>query len=158
MGDELVDGGGTVDHVAAHHAKARGRPVDTIWRQNPRDQGLIGVGDAIAWFSARGWHVAVPLIDNQPYDLVVDDGRGLQRVQVKTTTTTSRHGVYIVALCTSGGNQSYSTRSPFDASACDLLYVLTDARERYLIPTSVISARNSLNLGARLRSYRLPTI
>lgn len=141
--------GGTQDVTVAVH------PNRTIRRRNPRDQGVIGVGDAVAWFTARGYHVSVPLIDNQPYDLVVDDGRALHRVQVKTTTTTSRYGIYVVALCTSGGNQSFSTRTPFDPEACDLLYVLTDARDRYLIPTEAIVGRNTLNLGERMDRYRL---
>jgi hypothetical protein len=143
------------DTVAAHEAKGQRRPSDTIWRRNPRDQGLIGLTDALAWFGAQGWDVCVPLIDNQPYDLVVDDGTGLKKVQVKTTTQCSPNGAYRVMLCTNGGNQSFHTKTYFDPSACDLLYVLTDSWSRYLVPTGVITARTSLTLGARMTPYLL---
>lgn len=141
--------------VVAHEAKGRRRPPDTIWRPNPRDQGLIGLTDALAWFGAQGWDVCVPLIDNQPYDLVVDDGAGLKKVQVKTTTYQRTRGIYCVTLCTNGGNQSFRTRKMFEPTSCDLLYVLTDARTRYLIPTSTITAKTSLSLGSRMEAYRV---
>jgi hypothetical protein len=142
------------DTVAAHLAKAGRRPADTIWRANPREQGLIGFTDAVAWFGGRGWSVSVPLIDSQPYDLVVDDGTQLHRVQVKTTTCRSPYGTFIVSLATRGGNQSFHTSKDFDPAASDLLYVLTDDRERYVIPTSTIRSRTSLHLGPKLARFR----
>jgi hypothetical protein len=142
------------DTVAAHHAKAGRRPADTIWRANPREQGLIGVTDAIAYFGRIGWSVSMPLIDSQPYDLVVDDGDRLHRVQVKTTTFRNARGTFVVQICTNGGNQSFHTAKLFDPTACELLYVLTDDRQRYVIPTSVITARRSLTLGRKVEAYR----
>ena len=37
----------------------------TIRRTNPRIQGEIGLGHAIAWFSANGYNVCIPLCDNR---------------------------------------------------------------------------------------------
>jgi hypothetical protein len=142
-------------NVAAHLAKGHHRDADTLWRRNPREQGLLGVTDAIGWFGRQGWSVSVPPIDSQPCDLVVDDGTRLQRVQVKTTTYRSRYGVYVVSLATRGGNQSFHTSKDFDPSTCDLLYVLTDDRDRYPIQASTIRARTTLNLGARFDEHRL---
>jgi hypothetical protein len=144
-----------VDTVTAHVGKGTRRPNDTIWRANPREQGLIGLTDAVGWFGARGWSVSLPLIDSQSYDLIVDDGSELRRVQVKTTTALSRSGSYYVTICTNGGNQSYHTRKPFDAGSCDLLYVLTDGGSRYLIPSTEITARTALTLGRRMERYRV---
>ena len=141
--------------VAAHHAKAAVRPPDTIWRANPREQGLLGLTDAVRWFGLHGWSISMPLIDSQPYDLVVDDGAHLHRVQVKTTTHRSPYGVFVVRIETRGGNQSFHTAKPFDATACDLLYVLTDDRSRYLIPTSAFTSTATLNLGERMAGHRL---
>jgi hypothetical protein len=149
--------GGGDAHRAAHLAKGDRRPANTIWRHNPREQGLIGLTDAIAWFGSHGWSVCLPLIDSQPYDLVVDSGAGagLQRVQVKTTTCRNRSGRYVVQLVTSGGNQSFHTKKAFEPRSSDLLYVLTDDGERYLIPTAAISARSGLTLGAKVAAYRI---
>lgn len=143
------------DHKAAHLAKGERRAADTLWRANPREQGLLGLTDAIAFFGARGWSVSLPLIDSQPYDLVVDDGERLHRVQVKTTTYRRRTGRFVVALATSGGNQSFHTKKRFESSSCDLLYVLTDERSRYVIPTHAITAASELTLGAKVARYRV---
>jgi hypothetical protein len=140
--------------VAAHHAKGRARPADTIWRVNPREQGLIGLTDAMHWFASHGYAIALPLIDAQPYDLIVESGTGLERVQVKTTTYRSPRGIFTVSLCTTGGNQSFTTTRLFDPTTSELLYVLTDAGDRYVIPTRTIAARRTLNLGREVERYR----
>jgi hypothetical protein len=143
------------DHHAAHLAKAQRREADTLWRPNPREQGLIGLTDAIHWFGSRGWSVSLPLIDSQAYDLVVDDGGSLHRVQVKTTTRRSSAGGFLVQVCTRGGNRSFSTTKSFDPTSCDLLYVLTDDRDRYLIPSSEVRARHTVTLGQRFAPFLL---
>jgi hypothetical protein len=148
--------GSTSDTVAAHHAKGATRGADTIWRPNPREQGLLGLTDAIQWFGQRGWSISMPLIDSQPYDLVADDGERLYRVQVKTTTRRTRYGIFVVQLCTRGGNQSFHTSKTFDPLSCDLLFALTDDRDRYLVPASMITSRTTLSLGDRMAAYRLP--
>ncbi len=135
--------------------RATGALADTIWRANPREQGLLGLTDAIGWFGRQGWSVSLPLIDSQPYDLIVDDGTRLQRVQVKTTTYRSRYGVFVVSLATRGGNQSFHTSKDFDPASCELLFVLTDDEQRYLIPTSKLRGRTTTNLGEHYEAYRL---
>ncbi len=141
--------------VQRHLAKGEQRHGATIWRANPREQGLLGLTDAIHWFGEHSYSISLPLIDAQPYDLIVDDGDGLQRVQVKTTTYRSPYGIYTVSLATRGGNRSFHTSKPFDPGATELLYVLTDSDERYLIPTHRVRARGALNLGKRMAPYRV---
>jgi hypothetical protein len=129
----------------------------TIRRANPRIQGEIGLAAAIGWFAANGYRVAIPLADNQAWDLVVEDGGGsLQKVQVKTTTARSAGGVFIVSLRTNGGNQSFHTTKYFDRSASDLLFVLTDDGDVYLIPTAELAVRTSLSLCETYARYRQP--
>ena len=132
------------------------RPTD-IRRANPRHQGEIGLSDAIGWFGRRGMTVSVPLADNQPYDLVVDVDGALARVQVKTATSRSAYERFVVKLETAGGNQSFHTRKGFDAERSDLLYVLTDAGDRYVIPSATITATTSIGLGRKWRSFRCPS-
>lgn len=47
-------------------------------------RGSASEAIAMAVFLARGWAVSVPWGDNERYDLVIDRGNGLERVQVKT--------------------------------------------------------------------------
>ncbi len=147
-------GGGIPGTVERHLAKGACRDDATIWRANPREQGLLGLTDAIHWFGVNGYSISLPLIDAQPYDLIVDDGERLQRVQVKTTTYRSPYGIYVVSLATRGGNQSFHTSKPFDPGSAELLYVLTDGDERYIIPTDRIRGRGTVNLGTRMAPFR----
>ncbi len=134
---------------------------DTIRRRNPRRQGDIGVAAAIAHFLGSGYRVAVPLGESQPWDLIVErdePGAHPERVQVKTTTFRSPHGVYVVQICTNGGNQSWNGLvRRFDPEAVEWLFVLTDDLDRYLVPSSAITSTITLNLGRRMEPYRLGT-
>jgi hypothetical protein len=128
----------------------------TIRRSNPRLQGLIGLGATIDWFTRQGYFVAIPLNDSQPWDLVVEDEAGvLSRVQVKTTTRRARSGKFVVMLETAGGNQSFSTRKPFNNTASELLFVLTDHGATYLIPCREITSTRGLTLSGRYEQYRV---
>jgi len=129
--------------------------MTTIRRRNPRRQGEIGLGAAIAWFSANGWLVSIPLCDNQPYDLVVDDGERLAKVQVKTTTRRAPGGNFMVQLETAGGNQSFSTRKAFDNTAVDLVFILTDERTQYLIPSAAIKPRRAITMCPKYEHFRV---
>lgn len=57
--------------------------------QNSRQQGAIGIGRAIAYYSAQGYAVFVPVSDISRFDLVVDTGSRLLRVEVKTSRQAS---------------------------------------------------------------------
>ena len=127
----------------------------SIRRSNPRLQGLIGLGAAIDWFTRNGYFVAIPLNDSQPWDLVVEDPAGVvSRVQVKTTTRRGRSGRFVVMLETAGGNQSFSTRKAFDNRRSELLFVLTDDGDRYVIPCAAVKPTHGLTLNESLERYR----
>jgi hypothetical protein len=124
-------------------------------KKNSRKQGDVGLGDSIAYFTAMGWTVCVPLTDNQEYDLVVDNGDGIKTVQVKTTYCKTRYGVYKVNLRVFGGNQSRQSITLFDSSKVDYVYALTEDGDRYLIPSEKITNVNSLNLGKDMQQFKV---
>ncbi|MBV8984424.1 MAG: hypothetical protein JO248_08315 [Acidimicrobiia bacterium] len=49
-------------------------------------KGDIATAKAIHTFTAMGFDVSVPFTESAAYDLVVDDGEGLRRVQCKYST------------------------------------------------------------------------
>jgi PD-(D/E)XK endonuclease len=62
-------------------------------------KGDIATTSAIATFTRLGFDVSVPLTESAPYDLVVDDGESLRRVQCKYAATRDvDHGAYIRTL------------------------------------------------------------
>jgi hypothetical protein len=121
---------------------------------NPRKQGNAGLGIAIAYLSRIGVDVAIPLTDTQRYDLIVVHEKGMERVQVKTTTMKDR-GSFVVHLRTIGGNKSQVKVRPFDPSDYEWLFVVCGDATAYMIPTTEITARQSLTLNRRYERFRL---
>jgi PD-(D/E)XK nuclease superfamily protein len=121
---------------------------------NPRKQGNAGLGIAIAYFARIGVDVAIPLTDTQRYDLVIDRGDRLERVQVKTTAMKQGHG-YAVHLRTLGGNKSQVVAREFHPSDYEWLFVVCGDATAYLIPTTAITARSALFLSRKYEPYRI---
>lgn len=123
--------------------------------KNSKKQGDTGMGYAIAYFSKLGWTVSIPITDSQDYDLVVDDGGNLLRVQVKTSKFRTPHGIYQVSLKTCGGNRSGQTIKKFDENSSDLLFILLENGDMYLIPREDIKGSTSINLGVSMSKYKI---
>ncbi|HST34813.1 MAG TPA: group I intron-associated PD-(D/E)XK endonuclease [Solirubrobacteraceae bacterium] len=88
-------------------------------RISPRRQGDLGELSAMEWLGSQGYAVFYPIGHSPDIDLIADDGRVLQRVQVKTTTQW-RNRRWEVTLCPRGGNQSWNGLvKRFSASRCD---------------------------------------
>ena len=87
---------------------------------------------AAAWFTLRGYDVAWPL-EPCRYDLIVTDGRGSQRVQVKTTTTTAG-GSWAVRI-SSTRRTGTAIYSPDEV---DHFFVVDGDLTYYLIPLRVV--------------------
>ena len=102
-----------------------------------------------------GYAVSWPL-EPGPYDLVVDGGDGMMRVQVKTTSRKIA-GSWNCSVTRSqyadvpGGKR----RARYDAASIDAFAVVDGAGDVYLIPVDVVAGRASLSL-CRFAAYRLP--
>jgi hypothetical protein len=72
-----------------------------------QQQGDLGEISAVEWFVGEGAFVGLPLGRNPDWDLVVERAERLERVQVKTSNY-RRKNRWEVAVCTRGGNQSWS--------------------------------------------------
>lgn len=119
--------------------------------KNYNKQGDLGVGKAITHFASKGCTISIPLTDSQEYDLVVDDGNNIQRVQVKTTKY-KRNGNYVVNLKTALRGNKFKR---FSNVHCDLLYILTEENDEYIIPAKDLIVTTSLSLGKQYEKYKL---
>lgn len=117
---------------------------------NSKMAGNVGVGQAIAYYTAKHYVVSLPLNDSQSYDLIVDAGSGLKRVQVKTTASKDR----TVELRSTGGNKSRNTYKPFDKCGSDLLFVWSEG-DMYEIPVSAIEGTTRISLGPKYAGYKV---
>jgi hypothetical protein len=116
-------------------------------RISPRRQGDLGELSAMEWLGSRGYAVFYPIGHSPDCDLIVDDGCGLQRVQVKTTT--QRHtGRWVATLCTRGGNRSWNgIVKRFSSSRCDSLFVLAADGRRWFVPADAVGGGSAILLG-----------
>jgi hypothetical protein len=97
-----------------------------VMRQTQR-KGDIAVAQAIATFTRMGYDVAVPLTESAPYDLVVDTGDVVKRVQVRFTSSQQ------VDLRRIHSNSSGYVVKRARSGAYDWLYVLKSTGEEFLL-------------------------
>ena len=122
-------------------------------------QGNVGLAYAIAYYSKLGYTISIPLTDSQDYDIIVDTGNTLLKVQVKTTTCRRGSGNYQLNLKVSGGNRSGTGKvKTFDLNKCDLIFAMTEQFEFYSIPRSEISAASSITLGEKYLPFKVSLI
>lgn len=123
---------------------------------NTKERGDIAVGHAINYFITSGYEVCLPIGDKRDYDLVIERGGKLEKVQVKYAGLYGRSKTCKVGLRITGGNQSYSYAKKYTKDAFDILFVYTEKGEAYVIPWSKLEARNELSIETEKYSmYRL---
>jgi len=122
---------------------------------NSTKQGDIGEARAIYEYTRLGFIVSRTLFDSAKYDLIIDDGEGLKRVQVKTSNYYREYG-WIVGLKTSGGNRSRTYKQKRKKEDYDILFVLTSDNRCWSIPTDILGDIQSVILGTKkYQNYEL---
>jgi len=119
-----------------------------------KEKGIAGLSFAITYFSTNGYTVSIPLNDSQKYDLVVDDGKNLLKVQVKATGSISEYGNYVVSLRSCGGTNGSVYGRVIDDDI-DILFVVCGNGELYLIPKANITNASTLNLGKNCQQFKV---
>lgn len=115
----------------------------------------MGVAAAIFHYTKAGYTVCLPATDAARYDLIVDDGLKLQRVQVKSTGHKTEAGSYKVQLATQGGNRSGSHEKKYiTADECDLLFVYALDGTMYQMPVDMIAGMGNICLGKKWDEYK----
>jgi len=105
--------------------------------RNTQRKGDIGVSQAIASFTKLGYDVFLPLTESAAYDLIVDTGRSLMRVQVRYTSTDE------VDLRRVHSNSKGYVVKKTKENAYDWLYVLNHQGKEFLIK-SCLSGRRAI--------------
>ena len=125
--------------------------IDIIWAvlytdaMNSKQKGSIAVAQCIAKLYKLGFEVLLPIGDRNPYDLVFDDGKKLNKVQVKFAGKRSRGG-YRAGLRVTGGNQSFNYAKKYNKDAFDYLFVYSEDGRSYLIEWNDIEIRNEIKI------------
>jgi hypothetical protein len=112
--------------------------VDSSADEVRRKRDTKRIGDlseaaVIAAFTKLGFHVSVPFGENHRYDLVVDDGEKLSRVQVKTGRV--RNGVIMFNCCSTHGHRRTAMKTrPYTGQIELLAMYCPDNEKVYVIP------------------------
>lgn len=119
-------------------------------------QGNVGVARAIYEYTKRGNTVLMPWSDSDKYDLVIDDGVSLHKVQVKTSRCKANGG-YAVNLATKGGNTSINKVRTREVADYDILFCLTEDGNCWSIPVTALGdAKHSIVVTSdKYKAYRL---
>lgn len=120
-----------------------------------KEKGDVVVGKAISYYMSHLKEVLIPLGDKQKYDLIIDDGVNLLKVQCKYTSHKSKYGISIVPLRVMGGNRSYHTATKYEKKDFDILFVVTSDGEMYEIPFDIITSQNCCSLGEKFKKYKV---
>ncbi len=122
-----------------------------------KQKGNAGLVAAIAYYGMNGYTISIPLNDTQDYDLIIDNGESLLKVQVKATAQRSEYGYSVVSLKSCGGTKGTTYKTVIDTNI-DILFVFTELQEMYEIPITDITVTSSLNLGPERQQYRIDNI
>lgn len=124
---------------------------------NPRKQGDIGVSAAIHYYTLKGYEILFPLTEATRYDLVVDTGEKLLRVQCKTSTYTENDGrSYQVGIATCGGNRSWSGVKKFiSKDECDLVFIWCANDSLWEVPSEALHGKASFTACWKNRQYHV---
>ncbi len=119
-----------------------------------KEKGNTGLGIAIAYYSANGYTVSIPLNDTQDYDLIVDKDNVLKKVQVKATSCKTKYDKYQVALKSCGGTKGKTYKTVIETNI-DELFIVTDTMNIFIIPIEVIKNKSTINLCEKYEKYKI---
>lgn len=113
--------------------------LHTIYTGAMRDtqrKGDTAVAQAIATFTRLGMDISIPLTESAAYDLVVDDTKHLQRVQVRFSSTED------VDLRRIHSNSTGYIVKKTNQNAYDWIYILKSDGNEYLIKQCLYGRRS----------------
>lgn len=122
---------------------------------NSVKQGDVGVAMAISHYVKLGYIVSIPFTVSSKYDLIIDTGSELRRVQVKTSTFEIKPGIHRVTLCTNTRPSGVNAKILISSLTCDELFVYVINGDSYVIPSTLIDGMVSINLGTKYEQYRV---
>ncbi|MEU4510203.1 group I intron-associated PD-(D/E)XK endonuclease [Nonomuraea wenchangensis] len=138
------------------HAAKLGIPTDHLPDADtpPSQEGRLrhlreaGTTIAAAWFTLRGYAPSIP-VEAQPYDLLVDMGDVIQRVQVKTCMSKRE-----VTIARRLPGTSKGALVPYASNEVDVFFLLDGDLSIFLIPISEVQGKLRISL-TKHRRFRV---
>ena len=126
---------------------------------NTLQKGATGLARAIYEYQKMGFTVAVPLIDGQPYDLVIEKNMEFHSVQVRYTSQKAfsrgkELNAYNIGLRSVKTNTKCTTTRKRKNGDYDFLFVLCANDDCYSIPESKLPTSGT-TLGPKYAQYKV---
>ena len=102
-------------------------------------KGMRSFASAISYYSELNFTVSIPL-DESRYDLVVDKGGKLYKVQTKYTSKRDKLNQFVLDLRTGSHRKGYTIKE------VDFVYALTETRESYESPIVKLQGKTTIRL------------
>ena len=93
---------------------------------NSKSKGNIGEIAIAKEFIKFGWSVAFPFGDNERYDLIVDDGKNLKKVQVKYAGAKSQNNAWRCTCCSSTNHTTNKKLSSYKDDVDIIAFYIAD--------------------------------
>lgn len=116
---------------------------------NSKRKGSIAVGEAISHFISKGLTVLIPISDCDKYDLVVDNGKQIKKVQCKYSGSQEPSGSYTVDLSTYGGYKTKVYHIKYKKGDFDFLFIYCKNKEKFLIPDIKVLGKTKISVGKK---------
>lgn len=109
---------------------------------------------AIFYYTLKGYVVSRPVTHSKWYDLVIDDGKNLLRVECKSSTYKQNKTSYDVALASTGGNRSWDKISKFpDMNSTDLFFILDGDMNAYQFTAEELHNRRTVAVNPAIKQF-----
>ena len=113
-----------------------------------KEKGNIALGRCIQYFTSLGFIVLLPLNDAQDYDIAIDNGKTIDKIQVKYTSQKQKSNYYICKLYTCGHKDANGKQyeKPINYNNIDYFWFTNELNEDWLIPISELLNNRTITL------------
>ena len=122
---------------------------------NTKYKGDLSVGRAINYYLSIQYEVLLPIGDKKKYDMVIDDGVKILKIQCKYTSFKTEYGIFRAQLKVCGGNSGRKLYH-YVKGDFDILFITTSDNSIYIIPFSEIDGMTtSITLGKKWEKFKI---
>ena len=115
---------------------------------NSRQQGDIGLVEAISYYTKNGYTVFLPFSEATRIDLIAEKDGRVVRIQCKTSTRKKKSSCYEVGLRTNGGNQSWNkVCKKISSDEVDEVFIWCEDGSLWVFPAEILDGRTTVTAG-----------
>lgn len=117
-------------------------------------QGDMCETAAIFYYTSKGYVVSKPITHSSYYDVLVDTGDKILRVECKSSSYVGANGNYVVSLVTSGGNQTVCREiKRINKDKTDIVFIMDGNNDLYEFQAHRLHGHKTVTVNKSLGQY-----